>query len=161
HGIGKPAPDGRKPDGMTPQADSMMQGAPLTLRAVAKRYGGVTAVDDVSLDVAAGEFVSLLGPSGSGKTTTLMMVAGFVLPSAGSILLGSHDITTLPPNRRNIGMVYQHYALFPHMSVRRNIAFPLRMRRVDATTIAQRVEQTLGLVRLDGFGDRLPNQLSG
>lgn len=119
------------------------------------------AVDDVSLEVAASEFVSLLGPSGSGKTTTLMMIAGFAAPDAGGILLGGADITRLAPYRRNIGMVHQNYALFPHMTVGRNIAFPLRMRRMARDQISARVSHALELVRLTGMTERLPAQLSG
>jgi spermidine/putrescine ABC transporter ATP-binding subunit len=137
------------------------EAAPLALRSISKRYGAVTAVDDVTLEIAAGEFVSFLGPSGSGKTTMLMMIAGFVAPGAGEIRLGGEDITHLPPYRRNIGMVYQNYALFPHMTVARNVAFPLRMRGMTRAAIAERVAQALDLVRLTGFDERLPNQLSG
>ena len=136
-------------------------GAPLALQAIAKRYGGVTAVEDVSLEVASGEFVSLLGPSGSGKTTTLMMIAGFILPSAGTILLDGKDITRLAPYRRNIGMVYQNYALFPHMTVGRNVAFPLRMRGAGRDEIAERVRRALELVQLRGLAERKPGELSG
>ena len=136
-------------------------GASIRLCGLSRRYGAAMAVDGVSLDVAPGEFVSLLGPSGSGKTTTLMMVAGFTVPDEGRILLGDRDITRLPPYRRNIGMVHQSYALFPHMSVRRNVAFPLRMRGASAAEIAQRVRRALDLVQLRGFDERLPAQLSG
>jgi spermidine/putrescine ABC transporter ATP-binding subunit len=136
-------------------------GAPVGLRGVTKRFAGPAAVDSISLDVEAGEFVSFLGPSGSGKTTTLMMIAGFVTPTHGTIMLGDIDITHLPPHRRNIGMVYQNYALFPHMTVRRNVAFPLRMRGVARREIAERVDRALALVRLDGLAERLPNELSG
>ena len=136
-------------------------GAPLALQAIAKRYGGVTAVDRLSLEVASGEFVSLLGPSGSGKTTTLMMIAGFIIPSSGSILLDGKNITRLPPYRRNIGMVYQNYALFPHMTVGRNVAFPLRMRGVGRDEIARRVGRALELVQLKGLSERRPTELSG
>jgi spermidine/putrescine ABC transporter ATP-binding subunit len=135
--------------------------APLALRGIVKRYGAVTAVDELSLEIAAGEFVSFLGPSGSGKTTLLMMLAGFIAPNAGEIELGSEDITRQPPYRRNIGMVYQNYALFPHMTVARNVAFPLRMRGMRRPAIAERVARALALVRLEGFDERLPNQLSG
>jgi spermidine/putrescine ABC transporter ATP-binding subunit len=146
-----------RPDASSPRPP----GAPVALRGVAKRYGAHAAVEQLSLDVAAGEFLSLLGPSGSGKTTTLLMIAGFVLPDAGAILLGGADITRLPPYRRNIGMVYQGYALFPHMSVERNIAFPLRMRGMKRDEIARRIARALSLVRLDGLAERLPGQLSG
>jgi spermidine/putrescine ABC transporter ATP-binding subunit len=137
------------------------RGATINLAGLVKHYGASVAVDGVSLDVAPGEFVSLLGPSGSGKTTILMMVAGFVIPNAGTILLGGSDITRLPPYRRNIGMVHQSYALFPHMSVQRNVAFPLRMRGVSREEIVRRVDQALELVQLRGFAQRLPAQLSG
>jgi spermidine/putrescine ABC transporter ATP-binding subunit len=138
-----------------------LRGSPIELRGIAKRYDTTLAVDEVSLSIAAGEFVSFLGPSGSGKTTTLLLVAGFLAPTAGSILLGGKDITGLPPYRRNIGMVYQNYALFPHLTVAKNIAFPLRMRGVARAQIERRVERALALVRLEGMQARLPNQLSG
>ena len=152
----KPGSEGGKWAGRSVRA-----GAPLALQAVAKRYGALTAVEGVTLEVASGEFVSLLGPSGSGKTTTLMMIAGFIAPSAGHILLDGKDITRLPPYRRNIGMVYQNYALFPHMTVGRNIAFPLRMRGAGREEIARRVERALALVRLEGLAERKPAELSG
>jgi spermidine/putrescine ABC transporter ATP-binding subunit len=137
------------------------RGAAINLAGLVKHYGASVAVDGVSLDVAPGEFVSLLGSSGSGKTTILMMVAGFVIPNAGTILLGGSDITRLPPYRRNIGMVHQSYALFPHMTVQRNVAFPLRMRGVPREEISRRVDQALELVQLRGLAQRLPAQLSG
>lgn len=137
------------------------RGATINLAGLVKHYGASVAVDGVSLDVAPGEFVSLLGPSGSGKTTILMMVAGFVIPNQGTIRLGGDDITRLPPYRRNIGMVHQSYALFPHMTVQRNVAFPLRMRGVSREETARRVDQALELVQLRGFEKRLPAQLSG
>jgi len=136
-------------------------GAAITLSTLSKRYGASIAVDNVSFAVAAGEFVSLLGPSGSGKTTILMMVAGFVKPDRGNVALGGDDITRVPPYRRNIGMVHQSYALFPHMTVERNVAFPLRMRGFARAEIKRRVAQALALVRLTGFEGRLPAQLSG
>jgi spermidine/putrescine ABC transporter ATP-binding subunit len=126
-----------------------------------KRYGSVTGVDDVTLEVEPGEFVSLLGPSGSGKTTTLMMIAGFVYPDQGQIFVGDHDVTTLAPYRRNIGMVHQSYALFPHMTVARNVAFPLRMRRMKSDAIKREVRNVLELVQLQNLAERLPGQLSG
>jgi spermidine/putrescine ABC transporter ATP-binding subunit len=143
------------------RAASSSKGAPLRLDRLVKHYGVTKAVDDVSLEVAASEFVSLLGPSGSGKTTTLMMVAGFAVPDQGGILLGDDNITRLAPYRRNIGMVHQSYALFPHMTVGRNVAFPLRMRRMARHEIAARVTRALELVRLTGMTERLPAQLSG
>ncbi|HUA55291.1 MAG TPA: ABC transporter ATP-binding protein [Candidatus Sulfotelmatobacter sp.] len=135
--------------------------ARLDIDGLAKRYGDVYAVHDVSLNVADGEFLVLLGPSGCGKTTTLRMVAGFVEPSAGRIGLGGGDVTLLPPWKRNAGMVFQSYALFPHLTVVQNVAFGLEMRKLARAEIARRVDEVLALVRLGGYGDRLPRQLSG
>jgi putative spermidine/putrescine transport system ATP-binding protein len=135
--------------------------AQLDILGLAKRYGDVQAVRDVSLGIADGEFLVLLGPSGCGKTTTLRMVAGFIEPTAGQVRLGGTDITLLPPWKRNAGMVFQNYALFPHLSVAENVAFGLEMRKVPKADIAHRVEETLALVRLAGYGGRLPRQLSG
>jgi mannopine transport system ATP-binding protein len=140
---------------------SPARGAAIAIDRIGKRYGSVVAVEAVSLDIGAGEFVSLLGPSGSGKTTLLMMIAGFEAPDSGAIRVGGRDITAVPPNRRGIGMVFQRYALFPHMTVAQNIAYPLRMRKVPRREIARRVEEALALVRLEGYGARLPSQLSG
>jgi spermidine/putrescine ABC transporter ATP-binding subunit len=128
---------------------------------VAKRFGHTDAVRGVSLDVARGELLTLLGPSGSGKSTTLMMVAGHETPDAGAILIGGTDVTYLPAYRRDIGMVFQHYALFPHLTVAQNIAFPLRMRRISRAESARRVQGALDLVRMRGLGERYPRQLSG
>ncbi|MEX3937128.1 ABC transporter ATP-binding protein [Paraburkholderia phymatum] len=139
----------------------MMKGESVSIRDIEKRYGSANAVNRVSIEVAAGEFLSLLGPSGSGKTTLLMMIAGFQLPTAGLIKVGATDVTHVAPNRRNVGMVFQKYALFPHMSVRENIAFPLRMRKVHRQDIDRRVDEALAMVRLDAYGDRKPVQLSG
>jgi len=136
-------------------------GAELELVAVSKRFGAVLAVDDVSLTVAAGEFLTLLGPSGSGKTTTLLMIAGFEPATAGEILLGGRRLTHVPPYRRNLGMVFQHYALFPHMTVYDNLAFPLRTRGETRPETDRRVEEALARVRLPGYGMRFPAQLSG
>ena len=133
----------------------------LTLRRLTKHYPGFAAVDEIDLEVAAGEFLTLLGPSGSGKTTTLMMIAGFTPPSSGEILLRDRSIAGLAPERRNIGVVFQNYALFPHMTVAENVAFPLRMRRRPRAAVAQKVATALDLVRLAGLGERLPRQLSG
>lgn len=139
-----------------------MIGQTLSLTGLQKRYGTALAVRDLSLSIAAGEFVSLLGPSGSGKTTALTMIAGFEAPSAGSITIGGRDVTFLAPNHRNIGMVFQKYALFPHLTIRQNIAFPLRMRgRKHKTAISGRVDEMLELVQLSGYAERYPNQLSG
>jgi putative spermidine/putrescine transport system ATP-binding protein len=133
----------------------------LELAGVSKRYDSLVAVDDLDLDLRAGEFLTLLGPSGSGKTTTLMMVAGLQQPDAGKIALNGQSVARLPPYRRDIGMVFQHYALFPHMTVRRNVAFPLEMRGASAADTARLVDEALALVKLPDHGDRLPKQLSG
>jgi putative spermidine/putrescine transport system ATP-binding protein len=126
-----------------------------------KRYGATTVVDDVSLLIGAGEFVALLGPSGCGKTTTLRMIAGFIEPTGGTIRIGGQDVTRLPPYRRNTGLVFQSYALFPHMSVAENVAFGLEMQRVPKPEITRRVREALGRVQLDRHLDRMPRELSG
>src|SRR5215813_9818749 len=136
-------------------------GAALELVEVSKAFGPVIAVDGVSLAVPPGEFLTLLGPSGSGKTTTLMMIAGFESATAGEILLGGRPLTRVPPYRRNLGMVFQHYALFPHMTVHDNVAFPLRTRGVTMAETDRRVEEALDRVHLPGYGARFPAQLSG
>jgi putative spermidine/putrescine transport system ATP-binding protein len=133
----------------------------LELSGVSKRYDSVVAVDALDLGLRTGEFLTLLGPSGSGKTTTLMMVAGLQQPDAGTITLNGTSVARLPPYRRDIGMVFQSYALFPHMSVRRNVAFPLEMRGLAKAEIARLVDEALALVKLPDHGDRLPKQLSG
>jgi putative spermidine/putrescine transport system ATP-binding protein len=136
-------------------------GARVVFDDIEKRFGTVTAVDGVSLDIEPGEFVTLLGPSGSGKTTTLMMLAGFEIPTAGEIYVDDDPIAAVPPYRRNIGMVFQNYALFPHMTVGENIAFPLQMRRLSKSEIAQKTREVLDLVGLPGYEGRYPRQLSG
>jgi putative spermidine/putrescine transport system ATP-binding protein len=133
----------------------------LRLENVSKRYGDFAAVDNVTLDVAEGELVVLLGPSGCGKTTTLRMIAGFIDPTGGRVRLGERDITELPPWRRNAGLVFQGYALFPHLTVFDNVAFGLRMRKVPEAEVGPAVADALRLVRLDGFGERMPRALSG
>src|SRR5579871_3587895 len=135
--------------------------ADLVLSNLVKRYGDFYAVKDVSLSVADGEFLVLLGPSGCGKTTTLRMVAGFIEPTAGHVKLGGGDVTLLPPWKRNAGMVFQSYALFPHITVAENVAFGLEMRKVSKAEMAPKIAEALRLVRLDHLGDRLPRQLSG
>ncbi|GEP57557.1 ABC transporter ATP-binding protein [Reyranella soli] len=135
--------------------------AQLDIIGLAKRYGDFHAVRDVSLSIKDGEFLVLLGPSGCGKTTTLRMVAGFIEPTAGHVTIGGTDVTVLPPWKRNAGMVFQNYALFPHLTVNENVAFGLQMRKLPKADIAKRVEETLALVRLSGYGGRLPRQLSG
>jgi putative spermidine/putrescine transport system ATP-binding protein len=136
-------------------------GSALRLEGVVRSYGDVRAVDGVSLEVAPGEFFTLLGPSGSGKTTTLQLVAGFQMPTAGEIYLDGRRITDLPPFKRGVGVVFQSYALFPHLTVFENIAFPLRIRRVGQREIDRRVQQALELVKLPGYGERRIGQLSG
>ena len=138
-----------------------MRGAAIAIDAVSKEYGGHHVVRGVSLDVAAGEFVALLGPSGSGKTTILMSVAGFVRPTAGAIRIDGRDVTDLPPRLRNIGMVFQRYALFPHMTVGQNIAFPLVQRGLGRAEVAGRVADMAALVGLGGFEARSVTNLSG
>jgi putative spermidine/putrescine transport system ATP-binding protein len=129
---------------------------------IGKTYDGITrVVDNLDLDVERGEFLTLLGPSGSGKTTTLMMLAGFEAPTSGEILLDDKPLSRLPPYKRAIGMVFQNYALFPHMSVAENIGFPLSVRNVGRDETTRRVERALDMVQLGGFGDRRPAQLSG
>lgn len=129
---------------------------------VRKSYDGENLiVKDLNLDIVRGEFLTLLGPSGSGKTTTLMMLAGFETPTEGTILLGGHDVTKLPPHRRGIGVVFQNYALFPHMTIGQNVAYPLRIRGVAPAEIDKRVDEALTMVKLDAFADRRPAQLSG
>ncbi len=133
----------------------------LALRNLSKRFGDVPAVDGVDLEVRQGEFITLLGPSGSGKTTTLRMIAGFTLQSGGTIEIDGVDMGHVPPYRRDVGMVFQNYALFPHMTAAENIAFPLQMRRVGRPEIKRRVADALALVKLEGLGERYPRQLSG
>ena len=133
----------------------------VSLRHLVKRYGKVSVVKDVSLEIAEGEFVSLLGPSGCGKTTILRMVAGLIEPSDGAIIVGGNDITRLPPNRRNVGLVFQSYALFPHMTVFENVAFGLRRKGESGAALNARIEESLAMVRLAGYGERYPRQLSG
>jgi putative spermidine/putrescine transport system ATP-binding protein len=138
-----------------------VHGAELSLQRLDKRFGGFAAVSALSLDVAAGEFITLLGASGSGKTTTLLMIAGFHRPDSGSIVLDGAPVTALPPYRRNMGMVFQNYALFPHKTVFENIAFPLRRRGLKRREIATRVDEALDLVHLGDTRSRYPSELSG
>jgi len=135
--------------------------ADLRVEGVSKRFGEVVALEDVSLDIASGELLTILGPSGSGKTTLLKVVAGFERPDAGSVRVDGADITSLPPARRDIGMVFQNYALFPHLSVAANVAFSLEMRGVARAEIGRRVGEAVALVELAGYEQRLPRQLSG
>jgi spermidine/putrescine transport system ATP-binding protein len=133
----------------------------LELRHVTRRFGALTAVDDVSLAIEAGEFFTLLGPSGCGKSTLLRMIAGFDLPDAGSILLDGRDLAGTPPERRPVHTVFQSYALFPHMSVAQNVAFPLRMAGRDADTVARGVKEALETVHLSDKAEQYPHELSG
>jgi putative spermidine/putrescine transport system ATP-binding protein len=135
--------------------------ATLQIDGLTKRFGGFTAVDRFGIDIAQGEFVSLLGPSGCGKSTILRMVAGLLEPDAGAIRIAGEDVTWRPPHKRNIGLVFQSYALFPHMSVFENVAFGLRRRRVAEAQLHARVMEALGMVRLGGLERRLPKELSG
>jgi spermidine/putrescine ABC transporter ATP-binding subunit len=133
----------------------------VVLKQVTKRYGDTFAVRGLDVDIREGEFLTLLGPSGCGKTTTLRMIAGFVLPSSGTVHLGDEDVTRVPPNKRGIGMVFQDYALFPHMTIGENIAFGLTERRIDKAAINRRVKELLNLVQLADVESRYPPELSG
>jgi putative spermidine/putrescine transport system ATP-binding protein len=133
----------------------------ISLVGLSKHYGSVRAVDDVSLDITPGEFLTLLGPSGSGKTTVLMLIAGFAAPTGGDIVLDGESILHLLPEQRDFGVVFQGYALFPHMTVWENVAYPLKVRRFGRAEIDERVRQALDLVELGALRDRMPKQLSG
>jgi putative spermidine/putrescine transport system ATP-binding protein len=149
------------PSRMDRSADTA-SGAQVRLRNLYKAYGEIAAVDDVSLDVPAGAFVSLLGPSGSGKTTTLNLIAGFLTPDRGDILIDNRSVADVPPHKRNIGMVFQSYSLFPHMTVADNVGFPLRMRsKLTRDEAKKRIAEMLALVQLSHLQTRYPRQLSG
>jgi putative spermidine/putrescine transport system ATP-binding protein len=135
--------------------------AGVALSGIVKRYGTVTALGGIDLEVRRGELLTILGPSGSGKTTLLKVIAGFEIPERGSVRLGGIDVTEVFPAKRNVGMVFQNYALFPHMTVRDNVAFPLDMRRVPRAEADERIARALTLVELSGYEQRLPAQLSG
>lgn len=147
----------------TPDAQDRLKSpeSALAVKDLTKQYGNVHALNGVSLDIRSGEIMTLLGPSGSGKTTLLKAIAGFEDVDAGRLLLFGDDITDLDPARREIGMLFQSYALFPHMTVAQNVGFPLRMRKWSKDQISNEVRKTLELVELGGYGDRLPTQLSG
>ena len=134
---------------------------PITIRSLTKKYGSLYALDSIDLDVSSGEFLTLLGPSGSGKTTLLMAIAGFNRPDSGSIQFGDTEMILAPPHKREVGMVFQNYALFPHMTVAENIGFPLKLRRVESKECRQRVDEALSTVQLSDLGDRRIDQLSG
>ena len=134
---------------------------PISVRNVTKTYGKVHALDDVSINVKSGEFMTLLGPSGSGKTTLLMVLAGFTRPDRGSLKFGDEEMIRKAPHLRDVGMVFQNYALFPHMTVAGNVGYPLRIRKIPKIEMAERIDQALDTVQLGGFGDRNIDQLSG
>ena len=144
-------------------SSSLLTAAPsaLTLRSVSKTFHGVPAVSDISLQLNPGEFLTMLGPSGSGKTTTLNLIAGFIQPDSGSITLDDRDITAIPSHKRGIGVVFQNYALFPHMSALQNVAFPLEMRGIRRKAALTQAHDALELVQLAHLSARLPRQLSG
>jgi spermidine/putrescine ABC transporter ATP-binding subunit len=146
---------------LAPTVSPPGRGAKISLVGLEKRFDGVGAVRGISLEIASGEFLTLLGPSGSGKTTTLMMIAGFETPTEGDIAIDGRSVIGTPPHRRNIGMVFQNYALFPHLTVAENIAFPLKQRKINRTERARLVDATLAMVQLPGYGARYPRQLSG
>jgi putative spermidine/putrescine transport system ATP-binding protein len=150
---------------LTSQAENQSSGnstaLPIHIQGLTKKFDQFYALDSVDLEVHSGEFLTLLGPSGSGKTTLLMAIAGFNRPDAGSIRFGDTEMILTPPHRRNVGMVFQSYALFPHMSVAENVAFPLKLRQVNAKECAERVAEALATVQLSDLGDRNIDQLSG
>src|SRR5512141_611867 len=132
----------------------------ISLQGVTKRFGDVTAIDDISLDIRDGEFLTLLGPSGCGKTTTLRVIAGFETADSGEVLLQGRPVGHQAPYERDLHTVFQHYALFPHYNIFENVAFPLRVERLPEAEITSRVKEALALVKLEGMGDRTPDQLS-
>ncbi len=134
---------------------------PIRISGLSKSYGEVRALDEVDLDIEGGEFLTLLGPSGSGKTTLLMALAGFARPDRGTVLFGDRDVSLEPPHRRGVGMVFQNYALFPHMTVAGNVGYPLRLRKAGKDETRRRVEEALATVELGGYGARRIDQLSG
>jgi spermidine/putrescine transport system ATP-binding protein len=136
-------------------------GVAISLEGVQKRFGEVQAVREMTADIPEGEFFTMLGPSGCGKTTTLRMIAGFEQPDDGRILLRGDDVTDVPPNRRNVNMVFQHYALFPHMSIYDNVAFGLKLKKLGKAETRERVSELLRIVELEGYEKRRPSQLSG
>ncbi len=140
---------------------NQIHGESVTFQNVEKYYGNTAAVKDFNLEIKNSEFLTLLGPSGSGKTTVLNMIAGFIKQTSGSILIGNNSIENLPTEKRNVGMVFQSYSLFPHMNIFDNVAFPLKMRNENKKIINEKVRYALNLVNLDGVEKRMPNELSG
>ena len=133
----------------------------LTIKNIYKKYGKTQILNGLSLEVKDGELLTLLGPSGCGKTTTLRCITGFLMPDQGSILIGDRDITDIPPEKRGIGLVFQDYALWPHMTISENLAFGLKLRKIERSLIEKKVQDGLATVKLEGYGDRYPRQLSG
>ncbi|MCK0151562.1 ABC transporter ATP-binding protein [Marivita sp. S6314] len=139
-----------------------MTSAPLVhIDGISKRFGDAVALENLSLDIAQGEFVTFLGPSGCGKSTTLRILGGFERPDTGRVILDGEDVTNQPPEKRHVNMVFQDYALFPHMTVQQNIAFALELKGMDKAAIKRRLDEIMSFLELDGFGDRYPGQLSG
>jgi putative spermidine/putrescine transport system ATP-binding protein len=161
HQGGRPLQSGVTPARETDNAASLGAEPDVRLVQLVKRYGDVTAVDGVSVDIAKGEFFTLLGPSGSGKTTTLRLIAGFELPDEGRVELGGIDVTHRPPYARDVNTVFQDYALFPHMSVQDNVEYGLKIKKLDKAERRQRAGEALEMVSLSGYGKRRPAQLSG
>ncbi|MGE0213843.1 MAG: ABC transporter ATP-binding protein, partial [Parvibaculaceae bacterium] len=158
-----PAADAQRQSAMSSTAvlDNTHIGSTIEVSGLTKAYAGTKVVDNASFEVRAGEFLTLLGASGSGKSTTLMMIAGFVEPTAGTIRIAGRDIAALPPEKRNLGVVFQNYALFPHMNVFDNVAFPLKMRGIERSRLEKKVMSVLELVELDSRRDSRIPQLSG
>jgi len=141
--------------------DGKIAGAEIELRNLYKKFGNILVINDISINISAGEFLTFLGPSGSGKTTTLNLLAGFIFPTSGEILINGEEMGTKPPYKRDMGMVFQNYALFPHMTVAENIAFPLKRRKLDKQEINRKVEEALALIKLSRYENRKVNELSG
>ncbi|GLT12720.1 polyamine-transporting ATPase [Sulfitobacter porphyrae] len=143
------------------EVETTSRGASVEFRALSKNYGSFEALRSFDLSIRSGEFLTLLGPSGSGKTTTLMLLAGFEFPSSGQVLIGDQDVSRVPSWRRDQGIVFQSYSLFPHMTIGQNLAFPLETRGLQKHEVAEKTKEALQMVRLDSFADRYPSQLSG